>query len=356
MLRVDVIPAGDQARLALFGDDGALLVEWTQDDADDPEVRRSTDGAIATIVAGEVITVVRLVDGAIAATARAGRGTEAILPLDERWTIEVAGELVLDGGHTPFNSGRLFFIRWPESGALPPGEVEADIAWQRTGLAAAACVGIHRRIALRHDGGEVVVVHESTVPPVDGGEALLWPPVVGPAGVLLRHAIETDDGKVNEIAPQRPWLVRPDRTVARLPFELGVSPLVAMPDGRWLLPGADPVWRDDYDEPLSVLAENGALEPLLVGDRPVPTSRVLREVAPELLAALAPVDRDDDVPWGTVDARLDPEADELHLAIAIVREDQAATLIAALPLDGRTPARLVDHIEPAPGRRVALAL
>jgi hypothetical protein len=47
--------------------------------------------------------------------------------------------------------------------------------------------------------------------------------------------------------------VRPDGTVTRLPFDVGVSPLLALPDGRWLLPGCDPLWRDNCDEPLEIL-------------------------------------------------------------------------------------------------------
>lgn len=270
MLRVDVVPAGSQASVALFGDDGALLVKWAQDDAEDLEVRRSPDGGIATVVAGDVITVVRSRGATIVASCRSGRGIEATLPLDESWTLEVTGELAVDRGQTGFQSGSAFFVRWLGPEALSFRAHRAEVARQRAERAAAARVGIHRRFALRYDGGEAVVVHESDVPAAVGGEVLLWPPIVGPTGVLLRHAIEVDDGQKQEIAPQRPWLVRPDRTVAQLPFELGVSPLMAMPDGRWLLPGADPVWRDDYDEPLTFLDGTGALEPLLVGGRPVP--------------------------------------------------------------------------------------
>ncbi len=221
-------------------------------------------------------------------------------------------------------------------------------------MAAAARVARRRRLAL-HDGTGAVVVHESTVAPVTGGEVLLWPPVDGPAGVLLRHAIESDDGAHTDTAPQPPWLVRPDRTVVQLPFDLGVSPLLALPDGRWLLPGSDTIWRDDYDEPLTLLAPDGALEPLLVGGTPVPASRVLREAAPQLLGAQVPADSNDDVPWNTVGARLDSAAKELHVAIDLEREERVAVVVAALPLDGAAPARLIAHLEPTPGGAVAAA-
>lgn len=162
---------------------------------------------------------------------------------------------------------------------------------------------------------------------------------------------------VAAIAPvARPWLVHPDGTVVQLPFELGVSPLLAMQDGRWLLPGADALWRDDYDEPLSTLDANGRVERLLVGGRPVPASRVLREAAPQVLAALEPIDPDRDVPWGTVSARPDLDSDELLLAIEVDRNDYTRTVVVAgLPLDGPTPARLIAHIEPTSGSQVAVA-
>ncbi len=65
---------------------------------------------------------------------------------------------------------------------------------------------------------------------MEGGEILLWPPIAGPEGVLLRHAIVTDEGNHHETAPQPPWLVRADGTVTQLVgFELGVSPLLALP-------------------------------------------------------------------------------------------------------------------------------
>lgn len=351
VLRLEVEPTGSGNRLALFGDDGARIVEWVQEDAHGPEVRRSPDGAVATIAAGAIITAVRVNDGHILARCATGRGIEGTVPLDGRWTLELTGELALDGGHTGFHQSWTLFVRWPGE---DPGEHEAEVARLRTELAAAASVGIHRRFALRCADHEVVV-HESDVAAVDGGEMLLWPPIVGPAGVLLRHAIETDDGSESLSEPQRPWLVRPDGSVTRLPFELGVSPLIALPDGRWLMPGADTVWRDDYDEPLSLLAEDGALEPLLVGGRPVAASRVLREAAPELLSALAPVAPGGDVPWGTVDARLDTASDELHMAIEIDGEDRPAVVVAALPLDGAAPARLVAHVEPTSRCEVAVA-
>ena len=201
-----------------------------------------------------------------------------------------------------------------------------------------------------------MLVHESHVSRAGGAEVLLWPPIAGPAGVLLRHAVVTDDGRRHDVESQEPWLIQHDGTVAQLPFELGVSPLLALQDGRWLLPGGDPLWRDGYDEPLSVLDAAGDVEPLLVAGRPVPASRVLREAAPDVLAALDPIDPRGDVPWNTVSARLDPEADELLLAIEIDRDDETRTVIAAgLSLSGASPAHLIARIESTPSNQFAVA-
>jgi hypothetical protein len=341
----------------LFGDDGQLVAAWEQDDGggDHVELCRSHDGVIALVVVDDVITAVRLADGHIAANGRAGRGIEASLPVDGRWTLEVAGELSVDGGHTGHQRGAMGFA-WMDSESPPDrAEMEAEVARLRAELAAAARRTIRRRLAVRRDTG-TVVVHEACVSPVDGGEVLLWPPVVGPAGVLLRHAIVTDDGSHSEDAPQLPWFVQLDGTVVRLPFELGVSPLLSLEDGRWLLPGADPLWRDDYDEPLSILDAAGTIAPLLVGGRPVPVSRVLREAAPELLASLEPIDPDQDVPWETVSARLDSTSDELLLSIEIeADEDTMTILVASLSLAGTTQARSIARLESTPRSRIAVA-
>lgn len=141
----------------------------------------------------------------------------------------------------------------------------------------------------------------------------------------------------------------------QLPFELGVSPLPAMPDGRWLLPGVDALWRDD-DEPMSILDADGRIEHLLVGDQPVPASRVLREAAPQVLAKLGPIDPDGDVPWRTISARVDAGLDELVLAIEVDRSDDTrAVVVAGLALDGATPARLIAQIEPRSDSQIAVA-
>jgi hypothetical protein len=138
---------------------------------------------------------VRLEDGRIVASGRACSGIEASLPLDARWTLEVAGELMLDRGHTGHCSGGPGFFFW--AGSEPrrdPAETEAEFARLRVEGVAAANVSVRRRLALRSDT-QTVLVHESDVSRSGGGEVVQWPPIVGPAGVLLRHAIVADDGQ-----------------------------------------------------------------------------------------------------------------------------------------------------------------
>jgi hypothetical protein len=212
-----------------------------------------------------------------------------------------------------------------------------------------------RRLALLSETG-TTLVHEAEVSPADGGESLLWPPITAAAGVLLRHAIVTDDGQRFDESPQAPWLVRTDGTVNRLPFALGVSPLLAMSGDRWLLPGLDTVWRDDYDEPFGVLDATGRIEPLLIGGRPVPASRMLAEATPELLAALHTIDPERDVPWEAVAARVDLVSDELAIAIEVDADEHAKTLLAVrLPFAGGAPARVVARFESTPSSQLAIA-
>jgi hypothetical protein len=361
VLRAEVQQGEGGAEVSLLADNGVVVAAWTHDGADapgafdQPELLCSHDRAFATVVVDQMLTVVRLADGQITARGRGGRGTDASFPLDRRWTLEVAGELTVDGGHTGYHSGGTSFFWADPDGRPAPAQMQAEIARERAGFVAAANMSIRRRWVL-HSEGQTVLVHESDVSPAQGGRVLLWPPVIGPSGVLLRHAIATDHGLDERVEPQRPWLVHADGTVQRLPFELGVSPLLAMPDGRWLLPGLDSVWRDDYDEPLGVLDATGKIEPLLVAGTPVPASRVLREAAPQLLSALQPIDPNRDVAWETQSARLNTFTEELMLAIEITRDDETSILIVAgLSLAGVVPARLIAQFESTPRCRIAVA-
>ena len=118
------------------------------------------------------------------------------------------------------------------------------------------------------------------------------------------------------------------------------------------------MWRDDSDEPLSVLDSEGGIEELLVDGRPVPVSRILREAAPDVLAALPPTEPDQDVPWTTVAARLDPGSDDLQLAINVETDADTETwtiLVANVPLTGATAIRVLARFESTPTVQVAVA-
>ena len=156
MLRVEVERDGHGTGVSLFGDDGVVMTSWRQPDHGEvhdarPELHRSHDGVVALVMVDGVFTVVRLEDGAIAASGRAGRGIEVSLPLDARWTLELAGELEVDEGF---------------SGHYGMWRMGADFA-------AAASVSLRRRVALRSDT-HTVVVHEADVSPAEGGEVMLW--------------------------------------------------------------------------------------------------------------------------------------------------------------------------------------
>lgn len=209
-----------------------------------------------------------------------------------------------------------------------------------------------------------VVVHDERSSAEQGFVQLHGPALVGPAGVMLRQSIvsardadpDEPDGRLAwDTEMQHPWLVATDGAVTRLPFELGVAPLCVLPDGRFLLPGADPLWRDDCDEPLSALDHDGETEPLQVGGAPLTPSRIV-ELAE---SSWAPVRERDaagwplgDFPFDTQRARID--GDELIVLLAdhdvgdweedspFIDEPELRWVLAAAALDG-THVRVIAH-------------
>jgi hypothetical protein len=336
----------EQVTLSVYG--GDTIAAWTQaeDHRDHVEVVRSHDGAVALVAVGDHVTVVRLVDGEIVRVDTSA-SVGAALPLDAARTLEVAGPVEVDEGFSGHFSSGLGF--WTDDPDIDPAVWKARKARYVAELEAAARQPIRRRLAIRGPHG-TTLVHEATVAPVDGGEVLLWPPVTGPEGVLLRHAIVKDEGRKSNTESQPPWLVRDDGTLTQLPFELGVSPLQALPGDRWLLPGRDPLWRDDCDEPVSILDAAGRTEPLLVDGAELSPSRVLTAVAPELLAALHPPAPNQDVAWEVVGAHLDHE--ELRVAIEVTVDDEHAVIVIA----GTAPLRELARVRTGPDERIAVAL
>ena len=140
MLVLRVERAAGRAGVTLCGDDGGEVAAWEQaDDHGRLELQRSHDGAVALVVVDDVITAVRLADGEIAAQCRDERGIDAAFPLDGAWTLEIAGELDIDGGHTGFQGGGVGFF-WTGPDDERPDK--AEVARWRAELSAAARVPV----------------------------------------------------------------------------------------------------------------------------------------------------------------------------------------------------------------------
>lgn len=206
--------------------------------------------------------------------------------LADGWTIHVLGSVVDDegwsGGHTTSTVGYL---------GLPGATIEETLAAldaRRAEDQRAARTPVPLRVRLTRGETSVTVFDEARLP-AEGPAMLLWPPTVVPDGVVLRWSRETTvfervDGqpagrgqapRQDGSEPQPGVLVTLEGQVRELPFELNVAPIAVAPDGRLVLPSQDPLWWDDGDAPLTLLALDGEREPLLVGGQPVTPSRLL---------------------------------------------------------------------------------
>jgi len=122
---------------------------------------------------------------------------------------------------------------------------------------------------------------------------LHWPVSTGPSGTIIRSSTtQSIGGGAAETTINRPWLVHPDGAVTTFDVRLGNAPLCELPDGRWLLPGADALWCDSGNEPLHALGLDGRLTPWNPNGA-ISTSTLLQAVAPELLPADPPENLDD---------------------------------------------------------------
>ncbi len=115
----------------------------------------------------------------------------------------------------------------------------------------ASAAARHELVISVRRNGQVLFSPASAGRPATGTRLLRWPPIVSDAGVLLRRTMEDARDEAGRVhwgtETLTPWFVRRDGTVEELSFELGVSPLCVLPDGRYLLPGADPLWRDSFN-------------------------------------------------------------------------------------------------------------
>lgn len=301
-------------------------------------------------------------ENTIPAAIRPGLTRALSLSLEPGWTLSLVGAAVVDGGH----SGHMC----SGSGVFAADGESVHELWAALHERQAKTLGEEERFrcaTVRR--GRETLVHEEAGLHRDGTTKLHWPPVVGPAGALLRRSRVTrvfDDpergsGLVEDTEMGAPWLVTRDGEVRTIPVELGVSPLCELPDGRYLLPGNDALWRDGTDEELHVLDADGRVEPLLVEGAPVDPSRILGKLAPQLLPT--PEQREDETVCDPRAARIDPVSGDLIVLLAELpwetdarRDPSGPWAVVAVPLAPARSWRLLAIGDRRPGTHVAVAL
>ncbi len=389
LVRADLCD-GEVAVSAVDRDGGVRrLAAWPATADDDFAASWSPDGAHVAVLAGGELSVVSAVDGAVASAGtlspppepdgppfhstepvivwqpsgaplvlRPGLEGPSLIPLQDGWEVRLHGAVEVDGGHTGHGSSWMGLMSEPGTSAEAMRAERARLD-EREALVASRPIAFGLT-AVRN--GVEIPVHEERRAPAEGVTKLHWPPIVGPRGVLLRRSVETMDrqagGRIrSDIEMQHPWLVTPAGAVRTLPFELGVSPLATLPDGRFLLPGADALWRDGRDEPLHALADGGRLEPVRLDGDPVSASAMLAAVAEDLLPA-EPPEIPEDALWGFEAARVDAETGELVLLLAEDFEiaDGVRWVVLTIALAGSGAPRLVARGEAPAGSRTVVVL
>lgn len=235
------------------------------------------------------------------------------------------------------------------------------------GVAVRAAVQEHlqRRAATRRpavcciegDHTTAVLLDQLVLPPADV-QSVHWPVTVGVSGIVVRTSRTriADDGS-DDTHILEPWFVAPDGAVRRIPERLGNAPLCELPDGRWLLFGADPLWGDAGNEPLHVFGLDGSVTPWTPAGAAVTTTSLLTDVGSDLLPA-APPENPDDWPWARA-ARV--SSDEKHLMMLITdvmwtsewdRTGDVGWAVVRVRLSGTAPPTLIasglrnaDHFE-----------
>ncbi|MEV4420291.1 hypothetical protein AB0L40_09995 [Patulibacter sp. NPDC049589] len=177
--------------------------------------------------------------------------------------------------------------------------------------------------------------------------------VSGPAGVLVRrNATRLGPPRDQEGIPSSgpaidlrsrvlaPWLVSPTGHLSTLPLRLAVTPIGTLPDGRWLVPTSEVRASSRFGPPepgLATLDRRGRVRALLVGGRPVTPVRLALDAGlPDPFAAGAGFL----AAWPAGDDLLVALQDSGYGGTVFFLGDSA---LVRIPLDGRTPPRLVDH-------------
>ena len=370
-----------QVRIAIasVGDRRVPVVSWVVDaSAEEPPVvavARASDRCSLAVVVGAELSIVDLRDG-----------TRSVIEEDVQWPAETNGEGVLAWGadgpsvvaaeavgprRLPLADGRELvldvsvscddgFSGGDQSGAMfvtaPVGTSELDVASAQDALQAKLdeqAMVEHRAWARIEGPHPPAVLFDADESGAYGSTTVHWPVSEGPSGVIVRASTTRVVGlgrDETEIA--RPWFVGRDGAVRRLDVRLGNAPVCELPDGRWLMPGADELWCDSGHEPLHALGLDGRLSPWHPGPD-VTTVSLLQEVAPDLLPPKPPQNLDD-WPWLTA-AHVAADGQRLVLLITDVPWKQrwdpgteAGWAVVSLPSDGSgTPTLL------AKGRRTA---
>lgn len=266
------------------------------------------------------------------------------------WEVTASGAVLDDDGWTDGHTTSTGGV------AVPLGTSDAELAEALDRMQAderASAAARHELVISVRRNGQVLFSHASAGSASDGYTMLRWPPIVSDAGVLLRRTMEDARDEAGRVhwgtETLTPWFVRRDGTVEELSFELGVSPLCVLPDGRYLLPGADPLWRDSFTEPLSALALDGKLESLTAAGEPVSAPRLVRDVAPDWHVARE--ERQDEwdwfesYPWETDAARVDDATGQLRIRLVDDRTVDGALrwIVVDVPLGGGAASVLVDR-------------
>lgn len=279
---------------------------------------RSPDRSCVAVVAGAELFRIDLRDG-----------TRAVVDAGVSWPPYGDGVIAWEDGsplvmaveadgprRVPMHHGRTLVLDAPVSAddgfsggdqssmagvAMPLGTSQDDVLRARDELHASLDdqALIERRAWVRIDGPHPpAALLDEDASGAYGYTNVHWPVSSGPSGTIVRRSTTRfTGGGAAETEIDRPWFVRPDGTVTTLNVRLGNAPLCELPDGRWLMPGADALWCDAGNEPLHALHLDGRLTPWNP-DTPTSTASLLRAVAPDLLPP-SPPENLDDWPWAT---------------------------------------------------------
>ncbi len=389
-----------------------VLAAWsdTVGEYDRLLISRSPDGGRVAVALGRFVRTISTTDGSIITREPIGHSEPSLvfgwpdrgevvvrdadapsgpdLPIGGGWTLKVDGDIEQDDGFSGGFYGGGMFVGVSED--TPREELVDAVAEAREEAVTAAARPVALGVMLERDGRWITVTDESSSA-TDGVTTLHWPPIVHPDGVLLRRTRDSaivrepvsdvDVGSEFESGPAFAWFVGVDGSVREVAVPLSVSPIAVLPDGRFLLPGGSPIWRDDGDEWLGAFGVDDAMDdqdchfreggtggPLLVGGELIRPSRIIASVAPDLLPDPMPADpahpawRNDEGFWVHA-GRVSEDGSTLTLLLAEAdwtadwdQPDAANWLVVDVSLQGDARIRLIARGGHPDGDAEAIAL